>query len=92
MSSTFLYQQHFHQIRMGSNDDLFVHGTGIKTFTLDVFDRWGMKVFTTSDLKVGWNGAHKDKPVVAGVYTYYLKFEKFDGSFGELKGNITLVR
>ena len=51
-----------------------------------------MKVFTTSDLKVGWNGAHKDKPVVAGVYTYYLKFEKFDGSFGELKGNITLVR
>jgi gliding motility-associated-like protein len=76
----------------GTNDDLFVHGTGIKTFTLDVFDRWGMKIFTTSDQKVGWNGTHKDKPVVAGVYTYYLQFEKFDGSLGELKGNITLIR
>jgi gliding motility-associated-like protein len=76
----------------GTNDDLFVHGIGIKTFTLDVFDRWGMKVFTTSDQKVGWDGNHTDKPVVAGIYTYYLKYEKFDGTFGELKGNISLIR
>lgn len=76
----------------GINDDLLVHGTGIKSFTLDVFDRWGMKVFTTSDQKIGWDGNHKDKPVVAGIYTYYLKYEKFDGTFGELKGNITLIR
>jgi gliding motility-associated-like protein len=76
----------------GINDDLYVRGTGIKTFTLDVFDRWGMRVFNTSDQKVGWNGNHKDKPVIAGVYTYYLKYEKYDGTFGELKGNVTLVR
>lgn len=76
----------------GINDDLYVRGTGIKSFTLDVFDRWGMKVFTSSDQKVGWDGTHKDKPVVAGVYAYYLKYEKFDGTFGELKGNINLTR
>lgn len=76
----------------GTNDDLFVRGTGIKSFTLDIFDRWGLKVFTTSDQKVGWDGSHKDKPVVAGVYTYYLHYEKFDGTYGELKGNISLVR
>jgi len=76
----------------GVNDDLFVRGTGIKTFTLDIFDRWGMKIFTTSDQEVGWNGMHKDKPVMTGVYTYYLKYEKFDGTFDEIKGNITLSR
>jgi gliding motility-associated-like protein len=76
----------------GTNDDLFVRGTGIKSFNLDIFDRWGLKVFTTSDQKVGWDGSHKDKPVVAGVYTYYLHYEKFDGTYGELKGNISLVR
>ncbi len=76
----------------GTNDDLFVRGTGLKSFTLDVFDRWGMKIFTTSDPELGWNGNHNDKPVIAGVYTYYLKYEKFDGTFGELKGNISLVR
>lgn len=76
----------------GTNDDLFVRGTGIKSFTLDIFDRWGMKVFTTSDFKAGWDGTHKDKPVVAGVYTYYLSYQKYDGTYEELKGNISLVR
>lgn len=76
----------------GTNDDLYVRGIGIKSFTLDIFDRWGMKVFTTSDQAVGWNGQHKDKPVVEGIYTYYLKYEKFNGTLGDLKGNITLSR
>jgi gliding motility-associated-like protein len=76
----------------GTNDELYVRGTGIKSFTLDIFDRWGMKIFTTSDQKEGWNGMHNDKPVVAGIYTYYLKYEKYDGTFGELKGNVTLSR
>ena len=51
-----------------------------------------MKVFSTSEQKEGWNGMHKDKPVVAGIYTYYLKYEKYDGTYGEEKGNITLSR
>lgn len=76
----------------GVNDDLFVRGVGIKEFTLNVYDRWGLIVFTTSDQKVGWNGTFNDKPVVPGVYTFYLKYEKYDGSFDEIKGNITLVR
>jgi gliding motility-associated-like protein len=76
----------------GVNDDLFVRGTGLKSFTLDVFDRWGLKIFTTSDMASAWNGTHNDKPVIAGIYAYYLKYEKYDGTFGELKGNISLVR
>ena len=76
----------------GTNEDLYVRGTGIKTFTLDIFDRWGAKVFTTSDQAIGWDGSNNDKPVLAGVYTYYLKYEKFDGSFNEQKGNISLIR
>jgi gliding motility-associated-like protein len=43
---------------------------------LDIFDRWGAKVFTTSDQAIGWDGSNNDKPVLAGVYTYYLKYEK----------------
>jgi gliding motility-associated-like protein len=76
----------------GVNDDLFVRGTGLKSFTLDVFDRWGLKIFTTSDMTLAWNGTHNDKPVIAGIYAYYLKYEKYDGTFGEIKGNISLVR
>jgi gliding motility-associated-like protein len=76
----------------GVNDDLFVRGTGLKSFTLDVFDRWGLKIFTTSDMTLAWNGTHNDKPVIAGIYAYYLKYEKYDGTFGEVKGNISLVR
>jgi gliding motility-associated-like protein len=76
----------------GVNDDLYVRGIGIKSFTLDIFDRWGAKVFTTSDQSEYWDGNQNDKPVVTGVYTYYLKYEKYDGTFGEDKGNVTLSR
>ncbi len=76
----------------GINDYLYVRGTGIKSFTFTVFDRWGGQVFKTTDMKEGWDGTFEDKPVVSGVYTYYLNYEKYDGGFGELKGNITLTR
>jgi gliding motility-associated-like protein len=76
----------------GFNDELYVRGTGIKTFTLDVFDRWGGKVYSGSDFKKGWDGTKDDKPVMAGVYAYYLRYTKFSGEIGELKGNISIVR
>jgi gliding motility-associated-like protein len=76
----------------GVNDDLYVRGIGIKSFTLDIFDRWGAKIFTTSDQTIYWDGNQNDKPVVTGVYTYYLRYEKYDGTFDEEKGNITLSR
>ena len=41
------------------NEIFYAYGTGIKTFEMTIFDRWGNIVFRTDDIKQGWNGKNK---------------------------------
>ena len=74
------------------NDVLFVRGSGIASFTLMIYNRYGEKVFESNDLSTGWNGTYKGKPENTGVFAYYLEYEYSNGEKGSLKGNITLVK
>jgi len=74
------------------NDVLFVRGSGITSFTLMIYNRYGEKVFESNDLSTGWNGNYKGKPENTGVFAYYLEYEYSNGEKGSLRGNITLVK
>jgi len=74
------------------NDVLFVRGSGIASFSLLIYNRYGEKVFETSDITEGWDGTYKGKDENAGVFAYYLEYEYVNGDKGSLKGNITLVK
>lgn len=74
------------------NDVLFVRGSGITSFTLMIYNRYGEKVFESNDLSIGWDGNHKGQPENTGVFAYYLEYEYINGEKGSLKGNITLVK
>lgn len=62
----------------------------------EVFDRWGKKVFTTTDPKtLGWDGTLDGQPAPADVYAWRLEYGVLRG--GERqglteKGNVTLLR
>ncbi|MFM1875796.1 MAG: hypothetical protein RL266_1533 [Bacteroidota bacterium] len=43
-------------------------------YTLEIFDRWGEKLFESSDPYQGWNGTYKGKLVEQAVYAYRLRF------------------
>ena len=57
-----------------------------------IFDRWGNKVFESTNPGIGWDGTYKGKAQDAGTYVYYLKATMNDDTTLEKKGNITLVR
>jgi gliding motility-associated-like protein len=76
----------------GNNDVLFVRGQGITEFSLRIYDRWGEKVFETTDLSQGWNGKFRGKDVDQGVFVYTLYVLFADGSETKDKGNITMTR
>jgi gliding motility-associated-like protein len=76
----------------GVNDVLYFYGTSVKEFILQVFDRWGEKVFETTDFKVGWDGSYKGKPALAGVYTYQLTITFKSTVVEQVKGNLNLIR
>ena len=74
------------------NDILFVRGKGILKLSFVLYDRWGEKVFETSDLNIGWDGNFRGKVIDSSVFIYYLNAELDNGEKVNLKGNVTLVR
>jgi gliding motility-associated-like protein len=57
----------------GQNDKLYVRGRNISSLHLIIYNRWGRRVFETSEIEIGWDGKHKGKFVEPGVYGYVLK-------------------
>ncbi|MBS1634288.1 MAG: gliding motility-associated C-terminal domain-containing protein [Bacteroidetes bacterium] len=76
----------------GLNDYVNIHGFCVGTFNLQIFDRWGEKVFETTDKTVGWDGSFRGKPMDTGVFVYRVDGITIDGKPFSLKGNITLIR
>ncbi|MCW5907638.1 MAG: PKD domain-containing protein [Chitinophagales bacterium] len=76
----------------GINDVVKVEGKGIVELTFRIFNRWGEKVFETSDKNQGWDGYYKGMLQEMDVYTYAVVAKLINGKEVPLKGNITLLR
>ncbi len=74
------------------NDILYVHSRMTNDIYFAVFDRWGEKVFETTNVMHGWDGSYKGQPMSNGVYVFYVRATCWDGSYFEKKGNVTLLR
>jgi gliding motility-associated-like protein len=59
---------------------------------LEIYDRWGHKVFQTDNIDEGWDGNYKGQPVPLESYGYYFKGECMQGDKIILKGNITILQ
>ncbi|MEO8733002.1 MAG: gliding motility-associated C-terminal domain-containing protein, partial [Flavobacteriales bacterium] len=79
----------------GLNDVLQVVGNDIASnnFHWMIFDRWGEKVFDTTDAHQGWDGKLNGKVVENGVYNWMLRAQSaYTGINHDLRGSVTLVR
>lgn len=76
----------------GLNDLVNVHGFCIGTFKLQIFNRWGEKVFETTSLSDSWDGTFRGKNMETGVFVYAVDGISIDNKPFSLKGNITLIR
>jgi len=74
------------------NDIVYVHSNVMKSIYFVIYDRWGEKVFETSDMTQGWDGSYKGKPCDPGVFDYYMRAVCIDDKEFIKKGNITLIR
>ena len=76
----------------GHNDVLYARGDDIKELDFVIYDRWGEKVFETTDKTQGWDGTYKGKKLSTAVFSYYVKVTNYSNESIEKKGNVTLVR
>ncbi len=76
----------------GRNDVLYVRSHIIDKMEFAVYNRWGQKVYESTDKAAGWDGTFKGQPLSPDVYGYYLKVTCYSGDEFFKKGNITLLR
>lgn len=76
----------------GENDVLYVRSNIVESLELVIYNRWGQKVFETTNQETGWDGTFKNTLQTPDVFAYYLKAKCFNGQEFFKKGNVTLLR
>ena len=78
------------------NDIFNGYGLGFKTdeFELYIYDRWGEKIFYTTDSEKGWDGKVQgfDKICQEGIYVYKFKVVELNGIEHKYIGIVLLLR
>ncbi len=80
------------------NDDLnntfkMVVLEGLATIDkMEIYNRWGQKIFTSNEPNAEWDGNIDGTPAVSDVYVYVVLWRKGDGTLQSKKGDVTLLR
>ncbi len=76
----------------GLNDQYEIFTASIKEFHIQIYDRWGEKLFESSDPKQSWDGNFKDKTCPMDAYIYMIDYKGFDNKRIIKNGTLTLLR
>ena len=63
----------------------------IASYHLEIFSRWGILVFTSDDLKKGWDGYYQGKLCKQDVYAYKCNGTFVNGQTYLFTGDVTLL-
>ncbi len=66
--------------------------SNVKELNMEIYNRWGEKIFENSSLNEGWNGEYKNTPCEQGIYLYLINITGTNGKKGYYKGTLTLLR
>ncbi|MDX9750245.1 MAG: gliding motility-associated C-terminal domain-containing protein [Flavobacteriales bacterium] len=70
-----------------------VHIAGIGSLSIEVFNRWGQLVFSSTSPNFGWNGRTVGGSAAPeGTYFWVLRYEGIKGDAGAQQGVVTLLR
>jgi gliding motility-associated-like protein len=63
-----------------------------KTYYMGVYNRWGEKMYETTDLNKGWDGNYLGQPAQDGVYVYKIIVTSMEDKIFQYNGTFTLLR
>jgi gliding motility-associated-like protein len=64
----------------------------ISSFNFSIFNRWGEKIFTSTDPDLGWDGKYNGAVVQQGAYAYQIVVTDENKKRIEAKGMVLVVR
>ena len=63
-----------------------------KTYYMSIYNRWGQKMYETTDLNKGWDGNYLGQPAQDGVYVYKIIVTSLEDKAFQYNGTFTLLR
>ncbi len=88
----FFLPDHFSPNGDGLNDALCVLGNCFSELQLNIYDRWGQRVFTSTVEDPCWDGTNNGANQETGPYAFTLRAVRIDGDVIEQAGTITLQK
>jgi len=80
----------------GRNDIFMPYGYGINEdkYKMEIFDRWGELIFSSSEFRKGWDGTVKGTSQIAqdGVYIYKILVTDLLNNKKNYVGHVTLIK
>lgn len=77
-------------ITIGVNDFFGPKGLFIAKYEMDIYNRWGQRLYTTSN-SLPWDGTYGGTPVGEGVYLYHITVYSHSGSRYYFTGTVEVV-
>ena len=75
------------------NEIFKAYGIGITDFKMEIYDRWGGRLFTSNSLDIGWDGTTKNgNQVPVGIYIYLIEAVNIYGENFKYHGQVKLIR
>ena len=77
----------------GVNDIFLPAFRSLKSYELTIYNKWGRRVFSSSDPAEGWDGRENGRDAAAGTYYFVAKAAGYErGVTFRRKGSVTLIR
>ena len=74
------------------NDVFNINTTKVKSFEMEIFDRWGESVYITKNVWKPWDGTFNGTALEQGVYAYKIWVKDPQDILHKMVGNVLLVR
>ena len=75
------------------NEIFKAYGYGIKVFKMEIYSRWGERIFTSNSIDEGWDGTSEEgNQVPVGIYIYNIETENIYGEEFKYQGQVKLIR
>ena len=76
----------------GYNETFTVKGFGFSQFTMQIFNRWGALIFSSSEVIKGWDGTYQGEEAQQDVYVYKIDMKDDLGNPHTYTGRVSIVR
>ena len=75
----------------GLNDTFGAFGEAIQDYRMLVYNRWGQKIFESSNYNQRWDGTYDGTKVPEGSYVYKLEAKGISGNTTKKDGTVHLI-